>query len=73
LHQTYTEGLEALLQMLAPLMGGDSPEANRQKALVDYSLMVGALTLARATRGDVLSDEILDAARTFLTAQGSTV
>ena len=30
--------------------------------------MVGALTLARATRGDALSDEILDAARTFLTA-----
>lgn len=30
--------------------------------------MVGALTLARATRGDALSDEILDAARTFLTS-----
>jgi TetR/AcrR family transcriptional repressor of nem operon len=68
LHQTYTQGLEALLQMLAPLMGADQSETNRQKALVDYSLMVGALTLARATRGDALSDEILDAARTFLTS-----
>lgn len=68
LHQTYTQGLEALLQMLAPLMGADQPDTNRQKALVDYSLMVGALTLARATRGDALSDEILDAARTFLTS-----
>lgn len=73
LHQTYTQGLEALLQMLTPLMGADQPEANRQKALVDYSLMVGALTLARATRGDALSDEILDATRTFLTSHGSTV
>ncbi|WP_213939181.1 TetR/AcrR family transcriptional regulator [Pseudomonas sp. dw_612] len=67
LHQTYTQGLEALLQMLTPLMGADQPEANRQRALVDYSLMVGALTLARATRGDALSEEILDAARAFMT------
>jgi TetR/AcrR family transcriptional repressor of nem operon len=73
LHQTYTQGLEALLQMLTPLMGSDQPQANRQQALVDYSLMVGALTLARATRGDELSDEILDAARHFLTSQGESV
>ncbi|KAA0981754.1 TetR/AcrR family transcriptional regulator [Pseudomonas sp. ANT_J12] len=72
LHQTYTQGLEALLQMLTPLMGADQPEANRQRALVDYSLMVGALTLARATRGDALSDEILDAARAFLTVDDTT-
>ncbi|MFJ2683469.1 TetR/AcrR family transcriptional regulator [Pseudomonas sp. NPDC087342] len=69
LHQTYTQGLEALLQMLTPLMGADQPDANRQRALVDYSLMVGALTLARATRGDTLSDEILDATRAFLTVE----
>ncbi|MFJ7792881.1 TetR/AcrR family transcriptional regulator [Pseudomonas sp. NPDC096950] len=67
LHQTYTQGLEALLQMLTPLMGADQPDANRQRALVDYSLMVGALTLARATRGDALSEEILEATRAFLT------
>ncbi|RON50581.1 TetR family transcriptional regulator [Pseudomonas frederiksbergensis] len=72
LHQTYTQGLEALLQMLAPLMGADQPEANRQRALVDYSLMVGALTLARATRGDGLSEEILEAARAFLTVDDTT-
>jgi TetR/AcrR family transcriptional repressor of nem operon len=59
--------------MLTPLMGSDQPQANRQQALVDYSLMVGALTLARATRGDELSDEILDAARHFLTSQGESV
>jgi TetR/AcrR family transcriptional repressor of nem operon len=34
--------------------------------------MVGALTLARATRGEAVSDEILDAARTFLTSKGSS-
>ncbi|AWM91896.1 TetR family transcriptional regulator [Pseudomonas sp. 31-12] len=73
LYQTYTHGLEAFLQILTPLMGADQPEANRQQALVDYSLMVGALTLARATRGDGLSDEILDAARNFLTSPGQSV
>jgi len=35
---------------------------------VQYALMVGALTLARATRGDDLSDEILAAANSFLKA-----
>ena len=35
--------------------------------VVQYALMVGALTLARATRGDELSDEILQAAQSFLT------
>ncbi|MVV50480.1 TetR/AcrR family transcriptional regulator [Pseudomonas sp. PB120] len=72
LHQTYTQGLEALLKMLAPLMGEGQPEADRKAALVNYSLMVGALTLARATKGDALSDEILDAARTFLTSDGTS-
>ena len=38
-------------------------------ALVQYSLMVGALTLARATRGDALSDEVLEAARSYLAAR----
>jgi TetR/AcrR family transcriptional repressor of nem operon len=43
--------------------------SNRQQVLVQFSLMVGALTLARATRGDDLSDEILTAARSFLTQE----
>lgn len=69
LHQTYTQGLETLLQTFSSLMESDNPDTNRQAALVQYSLMVGALTLARATRGEPLSDEILDAARAFLMAQ----
>jgi TetR/AcrR family transcriptional repressor of nem operon len=66
LHQTYTQGLETLVKTLTSLMESDSPATNRQTALAQYSLMVGALTLARATRGEALSDEILDAARAFL-------
>ena len=37
-----------------------------QQALVQFSLMVGALTLARATQGEPLSDEILEATVGFL-------
>jgi TetR/AcrR family transcriptional repressor of nem operon len=69
LRQTFMTGLESLLDTFAPLMDTGDDACDRQQALVQYSLMVGALTLARATRGDALSDEILEAARTFLKAQ----
>lgn len=67
LHQTFVRGIDTLLEHFAPLMDSGDPERDRQQALVQYSLMVGALTLARATRGDGLSDEILEAAKSFLT------
>ncbi|MGE8188063.1 TetR/AcrR family transcriptional regulator [Pseudomonas sp. NPDC086278] len=72
LRQTFMEGIDRLLKSYGSLLDSGDAEADRQRALVEYSLMVGALTLARATRGDAVSDEILDAARTFLTAQGSS-
>ena len=72
LRQTFMEGLDQLLKSYGSLLDSGDVEADRQQALVDYSLMVGALTLARASRGDAVSDEILDAARTFLTSKGSS-
>lgn len=69
LRQTFMEGLGSLLDTFTPLMDTGDDAADRQQALVQYALMVGALTLARATRGDALSDEILEAARTFLTTR----
>lgn len=68
LRTTFIDGLNALLETYGSLMESDDAATNRQQALVQYSLMVGALTLARATRGDDLSDEILEAAKSFLTA-----
>ncbi|UCP10856.1 MULTISPECIES: TetR/AcrR family transcriptional regulator [unclassified Pseudomonas] len=68
LRQTFMDGLDSLLGTFAPLMDTGDDARDRQQALVQFSLMVGALTLARATRGEPLSDEILDAARSFLTA-----
>lgn len=69
LREPFMEGLNRLLASFAKLMDSDDADKNRQQALVQYSLMVGALTLARATRGEALSDEILEAARHFLIAQ----
>ncbi len=68
LRQTFMDGLNKLLKSYGSLVSTGDAERDRRQALVEYSLMVGALTLARATRGDALSDEILDAARAFLTA-----
>jgi TetR/AcrR family transcriptional repressor of nem operon len=62
-------GLHGLLDTLSKLTEEDDATSNRQQLLVQFSLMVGALTLARATRGDALSDEILAAARSFLTQE----
>lgn len=68
LRQTFVKGIDSLLETFAPLMDSADPEQARQQALVQYALMVGALTLARATRGDGLSDEFLAAANSFLQA-----
>ncbi|MNE99274.1 hypothetical protein D3C80_1979230 [compost metagenome] len=71
LREPFMAGLNRLLEAFSQLMDSHDPAANRQQALVQYSLMVGALTLARATRGDPLSEEILEAAQSFLTATPS--
>jgi TetR/AcrR family transcriptional repressor of nem operon len=69
LREPFMAGLNRLLDSWGKLMDSDDAAESRQQALVQYSLMVGALTLARATRGETLSDEILEAAQHFLTAE----
>ncbi|WP_223591857.1 TetR/AcrR family transcriptional regulator [Pseudomonas sp. A-R-19] len=66
LRQTYLQGLNNLLDSLGTLLDTEDAASKRQQALVQYSLMFGALMLSRATRGDPLSDEILEAARAAL-------
>jgi len=66
MRQTFNEGLNQLLQIFGSLQNSGDDAEDRQQALVQYSLMVGALTLARATQGEPLSDEILEATRCFL-------
>jgi len=75
IHQTYVNGMQSLVDTyLSTIEGGESAgdeAARRQAALVEYSLMVGAMTLARAVGSTALSDKILKAARTFLNSDAS--
>ena len=59
----YLQGLERLVKVLCVRDDGHRSQDIRAEALADVATMVGALVLARATRGHVLSDQIIEAAR----------
>jgi TetR/AcrR family transcriptional repressor of nem operon len=65
----YTAGIESQVNILASVSDAATPEAKRRDAAVQLALMLGAVNLARATKGTPLSDEILAAAREFLGAK----
>jgi TetR/AcrR family transcriptional repressor of nem operon len=62
----FAAGIKEQLAVLASLQPTDDPEAARDQAVVQLATLVGALLLARATRGDALSQRFLDAARAHL-------
>jgi TetR/AcrR family transcriptional repressor of nem operon len=64
----YREGVIRLLDILQSVQGGDS-NRGRARAMAQFSMMVGALALARATAGDSLSEEFLDSAREALVGE----
>jgi TetR/AcrR family transcriptional repressor of nem operon len=68
----YANGVKILLDILGSLQPAGNAATNRRRTLAQFSTMVGALVLARATRGDSISDEFLAAARDFLTATGDS-
>ena len=59
--RSYVDGVRDLVGTLAELGDHTPPEA-----LVELATMVGAVLLARATAGDELSEQFLDAARDHL-------
>jgi TetR/AcrR family transcriptional regulator, transcriptional repressor for nem operon len=59
--KTFTEGLTALIDILAENVPGRTKAARRRKAVATMAGLVGALTLARAVADPPLSDEILQA------------
>lgn len=65
-HKAFVAGFSEQLQILESVQPGDDAESNRADALAQMSMLVGALVLARATRGNALSNEILTAAREHL-------
>ncbi|MFP5498714.1 MAG: TetR/AcrR family transcriptional regulator [Gammaproteobacteria bacterium] len=66
LQRSFIRGFEASMGILAATQATGTPEGDRQAAIAQYAMMVGALTLARATKGNGLSDEFLAAARNLL-------
>ncbi len=66
IRETYINGLESLVAAFGATMVKEDEAASKSAALVEYSLMVGALMLARAAGKSSLSDEILAAVRSHL-------
>jgi TetR/AcrR family transcriptional repressor of nem operon len=56
--ESFAEGFGEYLDAFAGLEGRD-----RDEALVRYATMVGALVISRATAGDPISEQVLEAAR----------
>lgn len=67
LQRSFIEGVEQSLEVFEQLQ-----DESRQAMLADYAMMIGALVLARATRGNGLSEEFLDAARNTLLPEQKT-
>jgi TetR/AcrR family transcriptional regulator, transcriptional repressor for nem operon len=64
----FAAGIEGLMEILESLQHRGGAGAPRRRALADFSTMVGALLLARATAGLGISDEVLVAARERLSS-----
>ena len=62
----YTRGLKTLIDILMSFSTARQTKKARRRALARMSMLIGAVTLARAVRDDPLSDEILEAAREHL-------
>lgn len=62
----FIAGVKDQVGLLLALGGHGDGDAGRRKALVRFATMVGALLLARATRGDELSGAFLQAAGVHL-------
>ncbi|MDB5826839.1 MAG: TetR family transcriptional regulator, partial [Variovorax sp.] len=68
IHAAYVEGLKRQIDILLSIQEGGDAGADRSHALAQMATMVGAMVLARATRGDPLSNELMAAARDHLRA-----
>ncbi|UAY93146.1 TetR family transcriptional regulator [Pectobacterium polaris] len=66
--EVYLSGVRAMLDRLESLSTIEDKEQRRLHALAQFALLSGALTLARATAGDALSDDFLNAAKKALLA-----
>ncbi len=66
LRAAFVTGTGQLIDVLSSLQSSGDTAASRREAMAQFATMVGAVILSRATAGDALSDEILQAARARL-------
>jgi TetR/AcrR family transcriptional regulator, transcriptional repressor for nem operon len=69
--ETFTAAVRSAVDILASLTPGKTERARRERALVAYAGMVGALVLARAVDDPELSGEVLNAVRTSIAGGNS--
>lgn len=69
--EVYLSGVKSMLARVESVSNIEDAEQRRQHALAQFAMLSGALMLARATTGDKLSDEFLDAAKKALLADES--
>ena len=69
--ERYREGVKQLLDILQSVSSGSDSKRGRAHAMAQFSMMVGALALARATSGNSLSEEFLDSARDALVGEST--
>ncbi|MFV8800587.1 TetR/AcrR family transcriptional regulator [Yersinia sp. LJYL362] len=69
--KVYLSGVKSMLARVESVSNIEDAEQRRQHALAQFAMLSGALMLARATTGDKLSDEFLDAAKKALLADES--
>jgi TetR/AcrR family transcriptional repressor of nem operon len=67
IHAAYVAGVRKQIETLADLGTSGDRHRDRAAACLRLATMMGALLLARATHGDALAAEILEAARACLT------
>lgn len=68
--EMFAEEMDALARMAEAHLEDEAGVTARQKALVTLAVCFGAMTLARATSSQAISDEFLEAARAFLRGSG---
>lgn len=72
LRRAVTDGTRAMLDLFTSFAPGRIKAVKRERAMVAYASMVGALILARAVDDEALSDEILQAVATALPGASSS-
>jgi TetR/AcrR family transcriptional repressor of nem operon len=68
LRGVFTAGVGGMIDSIAPLMRGPTPDERRSQAAAVAATMIGALTIARATSDPGLARTVLDAARRAILA-----